>query len=711
MSDSEDHVHQLANDKSLAREDQRSDDEPSDDGAPPRRKCRVVDFTIQDSEWEDEPEGTLPGLGTTTHRSCNPQLLANPRRKQRRRVVAGPNEGINRLDVLAADLNAWEVECEQRVHELAEKHGMKPKEVRRRMLALSTYGARHKPSTYNAKISQIMADLNAGPGLGVGERYTIPEVKLMVSEDPSMLEGFSKKDVKKMIKEVLAKREAKGRGTRANNLAAAADAKHTMDCLMLEITSLAKRSWGVLDFFWEVLKRDPVDMLNLFELWAVSRKQGKTKKNKLLAMQQEATGTITTGLQTILGITKCTMNYESYIEKLVWGKGVALVNWPEGVDFKCMSLQSAVGPLEKLLDSLKCRTTRWKVLMAAEKKKLIEQYEEMLEQGEVKVKEKAGKSRTTKPRKATKVVMVEDEEEEEEGEDDDDEPPPRKMAAKRKRKAAPKLSPRDEHRGDDNDDEPPPHKTAANCKRPKLSSRDEHSDEDDKDEPPPRKTAPKRKRKAAPKPSPRDQHSGEDDDDDLPPRKTTRPKVSSKPNPRAGLKPATMQEKLQALVQKGRDANDKAKLGRKAARSEKDGEAEGEDEGRQERRKRKRTKENDADGGRKARKKKRAAEEEEGGCMPVELPRPKPLHRGKRTTAPTATSVEEGGSTRGTSPDGPTDGDPHDDSVSGPASRFVFSGGGTTPSIAASTTSTRSGWPNTVRGSGKGGGPPGVKVW
>ncbi|KAJ7802743.1 hypothetical protein B0H14DRAFT_3488151 [Mycena olivaceomarginata] len=245
-------------------------------------------------------------------------------------VVAGPNvcttaarrrkEGLKRLDALAADLDAWEVEREEHVHELAEKHSMKPKEVRRRMLSLSTYGAWRRPSTYNAKISRIMADLNESRG--AGERYTMPEVKLMVVEDPSMLEGFSKEE-KEMVKAILTKRERKTRGTRANNLAAAADAKRTMDRLMIEITSLAEhvgmigfamfsrahvhdkslpitiQSWGALDFFLEVLKRDPADVSALFELWAVSRERGKTNKNKLLAKQQEATGIIITGLRTL----------------------------------------------------------------------------------------------------------------------------------------------------------------------------------------------------------------------------------------------------------------------------------------------------------------------------------------------------------------------------------------------------------------------------
>jgi hypothetical protein len=32
------------------------------------------------------------------------------------------------------------------------------------------------------------------------------------------------------------------------------------------------QSWGMLDFFLEVLKRDPTDVSTLFELWAVSCK-------------------------------------------------------------------------------------------------------------------------------------------------------------------------------------------------------------------------------------------------------------------------------------------------------------------------------------------------------------------------------------------------------------------------------------------------------
>jgi hypothetical protein len=70
----------------------------------------------------------------------------------------------------------------------------------------------------------------------------------MVADDPSMLEGFSREEEKEMIKDTLAKRKAKARGTRANNLSAAADAKHTMDRLMVEVC-------GAFTHFFCELKR------------------------------------------------------------------------------------------------------------------------------------------------------------------------------------------------------------------------------------------------------------------------------------------------------------------------------------------------------------------------------------------------------------------------------------------------------------------------
>ncbi|KAF8181395.1 hypothetical protein K438DRAFT_1767895 [Mycena galopus ATCC 62051] len=384
-----------------------SDDE-NDPAASPKagpENRRVVDFAPEDDEWEDE-DAQLTGLGTTTHRTRHRNRRSIPMRKHRRLVKHGANSRAtaekkravtgNRAKALAGDIELWEAEREERAHALAERHGLKVKEVRRRMLSSTTFKPRRRVNPYNAKISRIMADLNEGHG--VGERYTIPQVKGMVCEDPSMLEGFMEDEVADMVKEILANRGVKSHGTRTNNLAASADARRTLECLMVEITALAERagmigfamflrshihdqtipvtiqSWGALEFIREVLKKDPADVAALFELWAVSRERGETGADTLAAIQKECTSIIKAGLR----CTKVAMNYENYIKSLVRGKNMGLMNWPHGVDFKRMSLQSAIRPLQILYDSLKCGTTRWKVLTATEKRQLIENHDTMV---------------------------------------------------------------------------------------------------------------------------------------------------------------------------------------------------------------------------------------------------------------------------------------------------------------------------------------------
>jgi hypothetical protein len=63
----------------------------------------------------------------------------------------------------------------------------------------------------------------------------------------------------------------------------------------------------------------------------------------------------------ILKNLKVKMNFENYVNALVQGRDVKLVGWPEGVEFKRMSLQSSIGPLRRLHDALKAGTCRWKI--------------------------------------------------------------------------------------------------------------------------------------------------------------------------------------------------------------------------------------------------------------------------------------------------------------------------------------------------------------
>ncbi|KAJ7462184.1 hypothetical protein B0H11DRAFT_2241336 [Mycena galericulata] len=427
---------------------------PSSDD--PKNPRRIVDVEPDDSDsdWQDE----LPGLGASTHRSRNRGKGVIPLCK-RKRNAGGANvradktrrrgKGSSNIQDLLVGLDAWEAEREERAVELAEKHGIKLKEVRRRMMALSTYKKSRKPSLYNAKITAIMARLNEGRD--VGERYLMPEVKKMAVADPSLLDDFSDEEEEKMLKNILANRKLKHHGVRANNLAAAADARRTIANLIHEITALAERagmvgfamfsrghvhdttvpvtieSLGALDFFRQVLKKDPVDVSSLFELWAVQRERGNTGADTLLGMQKECTEMIKMGLVTAAGKTKIAMNYDSYIKVLVQGQNLGLLGWPKGVEFKRMSKQSAIGPLRTLRDALKSGDCHWKVLTAGEKSRLVAQFKEMVERGEAtekvrktKAPSRQGATREKSKRAAAAKKAARDEPSEEESSDEEE---------------------------------------------------------------------------------------------------------------------------------------------------------------------------------------------------------------------------------------------------------------------------------------------------
>jgi hypothetical protein len=129
---------------------------------------RIVDLEPDDGDkdWED-----LATLGTSTHCSRNQGQPRIPVHK-RKRVGGGKNarasalkkRGANtsKMQRLAKDLDAIDAELEDHTARLATKYSMKPKNVRRWLVASSNYKPQCKPSLYNAKILAVMADLNAG---------------------------------------------------------------------------------------------------------------------------------------------------------------------------------------------------------------------------------------------------------------------------------------------------------------------------------------------------------------------------------------------------------------------------------------------------------------------------------------------------------------------------------------------------------------------
>ena len=69
----------------------------------------------------------------------------------------------------------------------------------------------------------------------MGERLVMQDAKRLVRDDPSLLEGFTPEEEAEMVAEAEEKRKTKFRGTRANNIAAGADAKRTVERMMVEV--------------------------------------------------------------------------------------------------------------------------------------------------------------------------------------------------------------------------------------------------------------------------------------------------------------------------------------------------------------------------------------------------------------------------------------------------------------------------------------------
>ncbi|KAJ7902581.1 hypothetical protein B0H14DRAFT_3422076 [Mycena olivaceomarginata] len=91
---------------------------------------------------------------------------------------------------------------------------------------------------YNTKVSAIMRRLNEGQAFG--DRYSLPETKSMIKKDPSMLDDFTDKELVEIKASLEGLQQVKQTGVRANNQAAVADAKFTLNQLSEKINDLAE---------------------------------------------------------------------------------------------------------------------------------------------------------------------------------------------------------------------------------------------------------------------------------------------------------------------------------------------------------------------------------------------------------------------------------------------------------------------------------------
>ncbi|KAF8166407.1 hypothetical protein K438DRAFT_261032 [Mycena galopus ATCC 62051] len=406
-----------------------------------------------DGDWEDED--ALDGLATT-HRSCNP-LAPLIRYRAKKKVSRGPNiratqrkkreRKLKREQALAADILKHHESRDAEAQELADTHNIGVEEVKRRMMAGTKYRQTRKTSSYNALLALVLKDLNE-----VGSKLRMPEVKAMIKSDPTLKHPYTEEDIEDMQKALDEKKALRSMGIRGSNITAAIDAKWTIDSVTREITDMATRnnmvgfamfvkgdlhdthvpaaieSLGALKFFADVFHKDPTDVLALFELWLVTQKRGGVLPSTVAELQKASGEILRTGLQLITGKHNIAMNFERYIEAIVRRWGVGLLNWPSGVDFKCMSRQTTIGNLQTLYSDLKDRTCKWVKLSKKQQAEIEAEFEEMVRSGKrvEKIRQRRSNKGQTHQKRKRRVHRrgvnsgSEDEEDEEEDEDEDE---------------------------------------------------------------------------------------------------------------------------------------------------------------------------------------------------------------------------------------------------------------------------------------------------
>ncbi|KAJ7701310.1 hypothetical protein B0H14DRAFT_3650286 [Mycena olivaceomarginata] len=441
----------------------------------------------------------------------------NTRATERKRRESKAQRGR----ALAHDLWKAHEDRDKLAEELAETHGMKVKEVKRRLNSGTAFKQKRKTSSYNATVALVMEELNED--LVRGRKYPARVVRRMLKEDPSLGEKFTEQEIEERRMELEQKKLLRSMGVRASTKAAALDSKWVMENLARERTwsvfamfargdlhdqgiPTSIESRGALKFFRDVFQKSPEDVLALFEMWAVTKNKEGEGVTTLAELQKACGDMIRSGLQLITGKANIAMNFQNYIKTLVLGRGVGLLVWPDGVDFKRMGKQSSLAPLRILYDHLKDGRTKWVKLSRKQQDKIVEEFKEMIRNPRRRIYRRGGDSG---PEQDEDEDDNDDNENNDNGSEDEEEQPahskkpsaPVKKAPAAKKPTAPKKSssasgakPSRKRGAVDHAEEPPKKKRQGNTdkgdSRPKKRKLREEEEEEEEEERPRKKKKP-----------------------------------------------------------------------------------------------------------------------------------------------------------------------------------------------------------------------------
>ncbi|EGN97673.1 hypothetical protein SERLA73DRAFT_75334 [Serpula lacrymans var. lacrymans S7.3] len=233
---------------------------------------------------------------------------------------------------LKEDIDKFRLNQELCMEDLAIKHNVTTEYIKKQLSAESNYRHTRAPNIYNAMVHAKSTEINTD--LPAGERKHLQELQNIVSKtcNPSTL---SKEERDDLCGRLLNHRETKSLGSRANNLAAARDVLVTANRIEKELNNLTARTgaygcffltrghifdlgaptWygsnNSMDFWEDVVGRDPDELAMLFKQWACSRNQTVHEQEDLANCRQQCTRFCRSGLR------KYTLSLFNYTQSLL----------------------------------------------------------------------------------------------------------------------------------------------------------------------------------------------------------------------------------------------------------------------------------------------------------------------------------------------------------------------------------------------------------
>ncbi|KAJ7037284.1 hypothetical protein C8F04DRAFT_1257202 [Mycena alexandri] len=291
------------------------------------------------------------------------------------RALAAKARQTNKA-ALTKDIDEFTAQRDSTIHDLAQKYNKKEEYIRALLLHETQYTKTRVPSLRNAVIHDLSEVAKQA-----GHALKLPE--LQKRADGVLAGGVS-------AEEQAPHRQLSTKGLRATHIGSAVDSRNVASHIQDELMNLYERtgtrgfalftcgdideafmptfagSGDAIAFCVEVLKMPAVDILRLFEQWALTREADLPEHDDRRSVRAQIASAMEKGLREITQSDSIKMAYTHFKVDIVLPWKVKVVGWPEDIAFDNPSRMAHLASLRRIRDDLRAGLIYWETLTVPE---------------------------------------------------------------------------------------------------------------------------------------------------------------------------------------------------------------------------------------------------------------------------------------------------------------------------------------------------------